>query len=297
MSTRRALAALLALVASRARATETASFLTIGPGGRGIAMGSAYAALTDGADSLYWNPAGLARMEKAEVMADDAELPQSERINDVFVSSPTKHGSFAAGATYFSQAGIDGRNALGQPTGSFGASDGAGMLGWALKTNLVDFGASVKYIRSHIASTEASDFAFDLGAKRAIGPLELGATVRNLGPGMRFLSETDDLPLRLDFGAAWRFEGGHALTAEIDDGPHGAGWTEGVGGEAQALKGVFFRAGYASSSSISGGDGFNAISGLTFGFGLRQPRWSLDYAAEPMGELVSAQRFSAAYRW
>ena len=33
------------------------------------------------------------------------------------------------------------------------------------------------------------------------------------------------------------------------------------------------------------------------GFGLRQHRWSLDYAAAPMGELGSARRFSAAYRW
>jgi hypothetical protein len=296
---RRLLAAALLLLATvPARAVETAEFLTIGPGARGIALGSAYAALTDGADSLYWNPAGLARMEKPEVMVDDAELPQSTRLNDAFIAEPTKYGTFAAGATYLSQSTIDGRNALGQPTGDYGASDGDGALGYALKTDLIDVGASIKYIRSHIATVEAQTFAVDLGAERALGPVTLAAAARNIGPGMKFEDQRNDLPLRLDFGAAYRFPGGHALTAQLDDGPRGAGWQEGVGGEIQVLRGVFFRAGYASqSAAITGGSGFNEISGLTFGFGLKQPRWSFDYAAAPMGELGNTQRFSASYRW
>ena len=290
-------AVLLVLVAAPSRAVETAAFLTIGPGARGIAMGSAYSALSDGAESLYWNPAGAARLEKAEIMADDAELPQGERLNDVFFAQPTKMGTFSAGATYFSQTSLDGRNALGQPTGSFGASDGDGALGYALKTDLADVGGSIKYIRSHIAASEAQTVAVDLGVKRAFGPLAVAAVLRNVGPGMRFESQTNDLPLRVDLGAAYKFEGGHALTAQFTNGPRGGGSSGGVGGEVQVLKGVFFRAGYASQSQISGGSGFDAVSGVTFGFGLRQPRWSLDYAAAPMGELGNTQRFSAAYRW
>lgn len=288
---------LLALLAAPSRAVETAAFLTIGPGARGIAMGSAYAALTDGADSLYWNPAGLARMTQPEIMADDAELPQSERLNDVFFAQPTKSGTFAAGGTYFSQSSLDGRNAQGQPTGSFGASDGDGALGYALATDVADFGGSIKYIRSHIAASQAQTFAVDLGARRAFGPLALAAVLRNAGPGMKFEDETDDLPLRVDLGAAYRFDDHGALTAQFTNGPRGGGSSGGVGGEVQVLKGVFFRAGYASQSQITGGSGFDAVSGVTFGFGLRQPKWSLDYAAAPMGELGNTQRFSAAYRW
>jgi hypothetical protein len=81
------------------------------------------------------------------------------------------------------------------------------------------------------------------------------------------------------------------------NGPRGGGSTGGVGGEVQVLKGVFFRAGYASQSQVTGGSGLDAVSGLTFGFGLKQPRWSFDYAAAPMGELGNTQRFSAAIRW
>jgi hypothetical protein len=291
------LAALLALAAAPLRALETAEFLTIGPGARGVALGSAYSALSDGADSLYWNPAGLARMRTAELMADDAELPQSTRLNDVFFAQPTKYGTFSAGAAYLSQSAIEGRNAQGQPTGDYGASDGDGALGYALETDLVDVGAAVKYVRSHIASVEAQTFAVDLGAKRAFGPLTLAAAARNLGPGMKFEDETDDLPLRLVLGAAYRFDDFASLTAEYTNGPRGGGSTGGAGAEVQVLTGVFFRAGYASQSQVPGGYGFNEVSGLTFGFGLRQARWSFDYAAAPMGELGNTQRFAAAYRW
>jgi hypothetical protein len=293
-----ALAAVSALLApGPAHAVETAEFLTLGPGARGVAMGSAYSALSDGADSLYWNPAGLARMTQSEFMADDAELPQSTRVNDAFLAVPTKYGTFGAGATYLSQSAIEGRDANGNPIGYFSASDGDGALGYALKTDFVDVGASVKYIRSHVGSVEAQTFAVDAGVRRAFGPLSVAAGLRNAGPGMKFEAETDDLPLRLDVGAAYRFDDRAALTAEFTNGPRGGGSTGGVGGEVQVLKGVFFRAGYASQSQVTGGSGLDAVSGLTFGFGLKQPRWSFDYAAAPMGELGNTQRFSAAIRW
>ncbi|NNN07081.1 MAG: hypothetical protein HKL90_14390, partial [Elusimicrobia bacterium] len=56
-------------------------------------------------------------------------------------------------------------------------------------------------------------------------------------------------------------------------------------------------AGYSSQPQVAAGAGLDAVNGVTFGFGLRQTRWSLDYAAAPMGELGTTQRFSAAFRW
>ena len=41
--------------------TTAASFLTLGTGARGQAVGHAYTALATGADALFWNPAGAAR--------------------------------------------------------------------------------------------------------------------------------------------------------------------------------------------------------------------------------------------
>ena len=48
--------------------TTTASFLEIGIGSRAAGMGEAYVTSTGDLSSQYWNPAGLAFMQKSEVM-------------------------------------------------------------------------------------------------------------------------------------------------------------------------------------------------------------------------------------
>lgn len=291
------LAAAFALAARSAGAAETASFLNIGAGAKGLAMGGAYTALADGADAVYWNPAGLAGQEKSEITASHAELFSGTHHDFLAFAQPTPQGTFAAGATYLSQSNIDGRDALGHPTAGFSASDAALALAFGRKTGSADLGASVKFVRSHIGSAEAQTAAADLGARRRFGAVTVGGSARNLGPGMKFDSETDDLPLRLALGAAYSFTGGHCAALELVNGPRGSGTDVGLGGEYQAIRSVFLRGGYTTQSAISGGSGFDAARGLTLGVGFRNERWSVDYAAVPMGELGSTHRFTLGARF
>jgi len=290
-------AVMLALLAQAAGAAETASFLNIGAGARGLGMGGAYTALADGANAIYWNPAGLSALEKREVTVSHAELSQSIRHDFLAYAQPTPQGTFAAGATYLSQSALEGRDAQGHLTGGFQASDTALSLGYGRKTDLADLGATVKYIQSHIGSAQAETVAFDLGARKALGAVVLGAALRNAGPGMKYDVQRNDLPLRLAFGAAYKFTGGHALTAEWINGPRGAGNDTGFGGEYQAIKSVFLRAGYTTQTAITGGSSFDAARGLTLGLGWRPERWMIDYAAVPMGELGTSHRFTLGARW
>ncbi|MBU1881120.1 PorV/PorQ family protein, partial [bacterium] len=48
--------------------TTAAPFLTIGVGSRPIAMGGAFVSIADDANAMFWNPAGLARLPKSEVI-------------------------------------------------------------------------------------------------------------------------------------------------------------------------------------------------------------------------------------
>ncbi|MDE2141046.1 MAG: PorV/PorQ family protein [Elusimicrobia bacterium] len=291
------LAVTLALLTPAAGAVETASFLTIGAGARYLGVGGTGTALANDASALYWNPAGLAGLEKREVTASHAELSQSVRHDFLAYAQPTELGTFAAGATYLSQSALEGRDAQGHPTGGFQASDAALSLGYGRKTEWADLGATAKYIQSHIGSAQAETVALDLGARKALGPVVLGAALRNAGPGMKYDNQRNDLPLRLAFGAAYAFAGGHALAAEWTNGPRGAGNDAGFGGEYQAIKGVFLRAGYTTQTATTGGSGFDAARGLTLGIGLRSARWTIDYAAVPMGELGSTHRFTLGARW
>ena len=50
--------------------TTAAQFLKIGVGARALAMGGAYAATSNDATALYWNPAGLSSLKKNEILLD-----------------------------------------------------------------------------------------------------------------------------------------------------------------------------------------------------------------------------------
>ena len=279
------------------RAAETASFLNVGLGARYLGMGGAGTALADDPNSLYWNAAGLARMAQREVTASDLELQQGTRLDFAAYAQPTSFGVLALSGTYLSQDAIEGRDSLGHPTGSFTASDSAMSAGYGRKLDHIDLGADVKLIQSHIASAQATTFAVDFGARRQFGPVVLGAALRNLGPGMKFDAQRNDLPIRLAFAGAYKFAGRHALTAELTNAPRAGGTDVGFGGEFQAVKNVFLRGGYTTQTAITGGTGFDAARGLTLGLGLRNGHWSLDYAAVPMGVLGSTHRFTFGARF
>lgn len=291
------LAALLLLASQASWAAETASFLNIGVGARALGMGGAYTALADDANALYWNPAGLSKLEKREFTASHAEMFESTRLDFLAYAHPTSQGTFAAGLTYLSQGKIEGRDSMGRPTAGYDASDAAVTGAYARKLELAEVGAAVKYVRSHIGSVEAQSVAVDVGAKRALGGLTIGAALRNLGPGLKYDNERNDLPLRLAAGAAYKFAGGHAVAAEAVNGPRGAGTDASFGGEYQAIKSVYLRAGYTTQSAVTGGTGFDAARGMTFGLGLRNEKWSMDYAILPTGELGRSHRFSLGARF
>lgn len=278
-------------------AAEAASFLDIGVGARALGMGGAYTALADDANSLYWNPAGLAKLEKREFTASHAEMYESTRLDFLAYAHPTSQGTFSAGLTYLSQGKIEGRDSLGRPTAGYDASDAALSAGYARKLGFAELGASVKYIRSHIGSTEAQTVAADVGAKRDFGNISVGAALRNLGPGLKFADQRSDLPLRLAAGAAYKFAGGHAAAVELINGPRGAGTDVAFGGEFQAVKNLYLRGGYTTQTAITGGSGFDVARGLTLGLGFRNEKWSLDYAVLPSGELGRSHRFSLGARF
>ena len=288
-------------LSSPALGAETASFLDIGAGARAQGMGGAYTALADEADAIYWNPAGLARIEKRQVSLSHAELGNGNRHDFLAYAHPTSRATLGGAFTYLSYGSVDGRDALGRPTGNYNASDAAAAFAAGVKTDLLDFGVSVKYLRSHIASSEAQGAALDAGVKRELvvgsGKVQLGATLRNIGPGLKYEDQRNDLPLRAAFGAAYRFEKGHSLAVEFQNGPRGAGSEGGAGGEYKAMEGVFLRLGFTSKSAAVGGSGFDAARGLTLGLGLKRGDYGLDYAAQAAGELGNTHRFTLSAKF
>ena len=180
--------------------TTAANFLEIGVGSDGNAMGEAFVAVTDGISSIYWNPAGLANVQKPSALF--MIHPWLVDINMLFSGGALVVpgvGNFGFGITQMNYGEMDVTTLEYQEgTGEqFTASDMAAAFTFSRKiVSWFSFGSSVKYIRSNIWHSSASSFALDLGVlvntkffsftgKEEDG-LNIGMSIANYGTRMQF---------------------------------------------------------------------------------------------------------------
>lgn len=176
--------------------TTAAQFLTLGTGAQGTAVGHAYTALATGADALYWNPAGTARLgmnrNRGSIFFSHAQWLIETDYNAFGLVVPVT----ATGALGFQIAQLDyGRMdvrtvALPGGTGeTFGATDLVMGLTYAQPlTNTFYIGGTTKYIRQSIYDMTASAFAFDVGfilESDYFNGMRLAASIMNFGGKMQ----------------------------------------------------------------------------------------------------------------
>jgi len=193
--------------------TTAASFLEIGFGSAGNAMGDAYVSVTRDLSSIYWNPAGLAYMEQSEVQF--IYQPWIADISTAFagVGLVLPHiGTLSLGIIHAGYGDMEVTTLQMQDgTGElFNAADFAFSFSYARRlAQWFAFGASGKYISSKIWHTNANAIAIDLGVivnthffsptgNREDG-VNIGMSISNYGTkikydGMDLLNPIDILP-------------------------------------------------------------------------------------------------------
>lgn len=182
--------------------TAAASFLRIPVGARGAALGGAVAATATDATAMFWNPAGIAHIEKYTVLVDySAWLPGID-FNYIGVVVPTA-GLGTIGVNVTSLATEDmAITTVEDPEGtgaSFSASSIA--VGVAYAKNLTDkfsIGANFKYINESIWNSNASTLAFDIGTlyTTPFDGIRLGVNIANFGSPLQM--QGDDLNISAD---------------------------------------------------------------------------------------------------
>ena len=299
-----ALLTLLMPVSSFAEAVSGAAFLKIGTGARPAAMGGAYTAMADDVDALYYNPGGLAQLNRRELGATHTEWLLGSKFDFLGYAHPTKLGTFALGVTRLSTGKQEARDANRQSSGEFGASDSAYTLSFSrgLGYGGTGVGANLKFLQSTIGSYSAQTQAVDLGARQQFSgsPLALGISLLNIGPGMKFLNQRDPLPLTLSLGAAYRLGGVLHLALDIRREINDKRTEVGIGTEYALLPSLSLRVGYASQSARTVGNGGGALasfSGLGAGLGINMRRFRADYTFTPFGQLGNVQRVSLGARF
>ncbi|TPW18149.1 MAG: hypothetical protein FD129_86 [bacterium] len=197
-----------------------AAFLKIGTGARPAALGGAYTAVAGDVDAMYYNPGGLAHLTKRELGATHAEWLLGTRFDFIGFAQPTANGTFGVGVTRLATGGQEGRDANRQATSGFEAADTAYTVSYSRKltgSRASSLGGNLKLLRSQIGPYSAQTVAVDLGAQHRFAdkPLSLGASVLNIGRGLKFMDQSDPLPLTLSLGAAYRIAGPLNLALDV----------------------------------------------------------------------------------
>jgi long-subunit fatty acid transport protein len=165
-----------------------ADFLHIGVGSRAAAMGSAFVSIADDPTAIYWNPAGIAAMNRSGVVFDFTNYVADMDMS--FLGAAVDMGNYGAigiGVTMFNAIDDMEIRTVEQPDGTgnvFSAGMMAVSLTYARKlTDRFSIGLSPKFVRESISGMSATAFAIDGGVlyRTPFDGIMLGMSISNFG--------------------------------------------------------------------------------------------------------------------
>ena len=305
--------------------TTAATFLEIPVGARAAAMGGAFVSLANDASALYWNVAGIANLERNEVMGIHTRWLAETSFDFAGLVIPI--GNSSALGLSFTSLNMDDMlvRTVEKPDGTgeyFSAGDISLGLSYAFNlTERFSIGFSGKYIQQKIWHMSASAFALDAGTTfrtDLLNGLVIGASISNFGTAMqlagrdtRQFSPADEtklgsnqsipqniemdiwnLPLLFQIGVsttAFKSEDINWILAADALHPSNNYESVNVGTEIGYREFLFLRAGYSSLFLA------DSERGLTLGMGLTTKSLfstiliKFDYAYQDMDRLQNAQ--------
>lgn len=274
------------------------AFLSIPSYARGTAMGSAFVAIADDETSMFWNPGGLAQVQKNTASFSNATWFVGSGYRDVSVAIYTgASGTIGIRGFVLNYGDID-VTTIQNPEGTGEVIRPMDMsLSFTysryLTTNF-SFGASFKYVSQRIWKSEATGIGADLGIlyKSDFKNLRIGMAISNYGSDMQMMGDNlkvahdidpdnngnnDRLPANMETNA-WamplNFRVGLAIDAFSNslnrltlavDAKHPSDNSEALdlGFEYGFKNLLFLRGGYRNLFTVIKSDG-----GMTAGFGL-----------------------------
>jgi hypothetical protein len=175
--------------------TTSAEFLLLGAGARGTALGGAFAAISEDVSALYYNPAGIALVERAGIMVGTYDYVAETRYSWGGAVFPFSGGSRAVGL----QLGTFGFSD--QPVFTEEQPDGDGstysvsetFVGLSFAQQFSDrfsAGLTAKYVDDRLGTVNGSAFAVDFGtnfhASLNNHPIRFSFVLANLGTNLTY---------------------------------------------------------------------------------------------------------------
>lgn len=282
--------------------TTTANFLKNPPGARFEALAKGGLVL-NGADAMYYNPAGISYFPPGSgnfSLSYETMLESGYRSNMSYLKGLDNGWVRGFGFLFYSAGDMDSFNAKGDLTGSFSSYDSAIQTTYAKDFEKFKIGVNLKFIHSKLYTESAQSAALDLGIiipdERPLAKTrtDVAFAIRNLGFPMKIGAMTHPLPLEIVGGLLWVYSPNLDILIEgklpVDHKPYLL-----FAGEYEILSsdssGLFLRAGF----NFKNQDDLGLMGGVSSGFGLQIKNIVLDYAFVPYGELGDTHKITFSY--
>lgn len=189
--------------------TTAATFLTLGTGARGSALGHAYTAQATGVDALFWNPGGAAISYDGQLRGGAFFSRYDWFLGITYNAAGLVVPINMSGVLGISVASVDYGDmkvrTVSQPEGNgetFSANDlSIGLTYSQPLTSSFSFGGTVKLVQQGIWDMRASTVAFDLGFVLQTGyinGIRIAASIMNFGGKMQLDGVNSDVFVDLD---------------------------------------------------------------------------------------------------
>jgi len=307
--------------------TTAAQFLKLGVGSRAIAVGGAFTAIANDASALYWNPGGIAKIKRNQVLLDHYDWVLDIDLDFIGIVVPIPAMGTIGIALKYMHMGEMEVTTTHEPEGTnekFISSSYVGQLSFARNlTDRFSLGISIKYIQENIYNSSARGAALDLGTlyQTQIPGLVMGMSISNYGSKLQmlgrdlliqteidpslesdptninanFLTEKFDLPLIFRFGLAWtKSMSSNLKTTLAIDALHPNDNTESLnlGLEIAFNNFIFIRSGWKNLFQRDSEEGLTLGAGINLKFGAS--KYILDYTYTDFGILGSPQKLTIA---
>lgn len=299
--------------------TTSGQFLKIGLGARAVGLGESFVAVANDPSAIYWNPAGLASLQRQEVAISHVGWPGDINFEHLTWVLPSRRfgGSFAFQFGALS-AEMEETSEL-QPFGTgrnFLFTDVVAGVAYARRwTDKLLVGVGGKYVRedlgSDVGGPTTSAVLFDLGSifYLGYGSIRIATSLSNFGSelrpsgeyvspyvaGEKLAYDGFDPPIMFRYGLAFEpiENANQRLTTSLE-------FNQPADNSLRSKAGIEWM--YARSLALRGGYNINAdVLKFSAGVGvlakLGQSQTTVDYAYTDGGSLGSISRLSLGFRF
>lgn len=282
--------------------TSVFDFLKIPAGARPVALGGAFTGVADDEASLYYNPAGVARLEGKHFIAGYHNNIFDMQSGFIGYIHPLREGQkLSFYANYLNYGSFDRTTSDGDVIGDFSGGDLLFAASYAREMNEnIDVGATGKIIYEKVDEYSATGVAVDLGFKYSLNDRNntvFGLMVQNLGAQLSTYVDGGDkesLPLTVRGGGSTHPRGVPVLVAADVIYPTDNDIYVALGAELLSVKPLFVRLGWTNlGENYKTGASSDDYAGFSAGIGIDlNSKVQISYTVSPQAELGTSHRIT-----